>query len=238
MPQYRRWRADRTAGVGAEGAVAERRRHRGRRPARRAAGIALERPRIAHRAVVTGGRGAAVGELVEVQLAEHDGASRVQSPRHFRVLRRDAVVVDAAGRGRAYAGGVDVVLERDRHPVQRAAGRGGRQCVERFGARQRRLAADGDERVQLRVVGGDAIEARRHEFSGRHLARPDEFGRLGERQPREVRGRGRPLGGRSDGRARDGGTGDKRRGKGPAGQRGHDAHLSTVSCVRISSDVW
>ena len=113
--------ADRAAGVRAERAVTEPRRDGCGRAAGGAARDAVERPGIVHGAEVPGRRAHAVGALVHVELAEQDGAGLVQTPRDLGVRGGHAVGEGGRGRGRADAGGVDVVLERDRDAVQRAA---------------------------------------------------------------------------------------------------------------------
>ena len=88
---------------------------------RRAAGMMREVPWIVHGPVVRDGRRAAVRELVHVELAEEHGAGVAQLAHAFGVLGRNAIGVHGA-RGRCQnAGCVDIVLEPDRDPVQRAA---------------------------------------------------------------------------------------------------------------------
>ena len=172
MLQYRGGRADRSAGVGAKGAVAEFGGHRRSRTAGRTAGIALERPRIPHRTVIARRRRPAERELVQVQLPDDHRTGGEQAAHDLCVLGGQAIVEDGAGRGCARAHGVDVVLERDRNTVERSAQLAGTLLlVEHLGARERLLAHHGDERVQLRLVDGDPREAGGHQFHGRDAAR-------------------------------------------------------------------
>ncbi len=63
-------------------------------------------------------RGAvAVGELVHVQLAEHDRASVLQPPYYLRIFLWYSIREDRAGGGCSYACCVDQVLERDWHSM-------------------------------------------------------------------------------------------------------------------------
>ena len=182
----RRRRANRSARVGAERAVAEIRGDGGSRSARRAAGIALERPRIAHRSVIARRRRAAKRELVQIRFADDDRAGGCEAARHLRVFGGHAIVEHGARGRRAHTGRVDVVLEGDRNAVQRTAHAAGAPVgVERSGLRQRRFTRDRDERVDLWVVNVDAREARVHEIDGRHGARLQPRRRFGQREPGE-----------------------------------------------------
>ena len=58
---------------------------------------------------------------MQIELAEQDRARLLEPPRDLGVGVRHALLEEPAGAGRAHAGGVDVVLERDRDAVQRAA---------------------------------------------------------------------------------------------------------------------
>ena len=129
------------------------------------------------------GRGAAPGELVQVRLADHDRALALQARRHRRVLVRDPVGEDlAAGRGRL-AGDCDVVLDGDRHAVQRAeAVAGGDHRVRGRGDLPRGLAVDRDEGPQTVVERADAREARVDELHRRDLAPRDRGGGIDQRQ--------------------------------------------------------
>ncbi|MCY1429243.1 hypothetical protein D9M71_451530 [compost metagenome] len=73
---------------------------------------------VAHRAIGRTGADQAGGELVEVGLADQDGAGRAQAGDHGRI-GFGAVGELRAGGGGGPAGGVDIVLDGERHAVQR-----------------------------------------------------------------------------------------------------------------------
>jgi hypothetical protein len=131
----------------------------------------------------------AVGVLVEVELAEQDRAGGVESASDLGVLSRDAVGEQRARAGRADAGGVDQVLEADRHAVQRAAIVAARELVL-GGARlgEREVGGDGDERVERGVEACDALEALRGDVHGREPLRAVRGAERGDREGAEVSG--------------------------------------------------
>ena len=76
-------------------------------------------------------------------------------------------------------GGVDRILRRERHAVQRTELL---TCQDRRLRRLRGLdcvVGDRDDRVDLRVDGLDAVEVRLHDLDRRDLAGPDQFGQPG-----------------------------------------------------------
>ncbi len=167
--------AHRSAGVGAE----RRRRHagRGRGPAsaRRATGMEVGVPRVA------GGRPgqlqgrAAIGEFMQRQLAEQDGASLAQAPDH-RGVRRGAVAdaqLGVAGGGQAVD--VENVLQRVGHAVHRAAPSAARDLGFRgLGLAARDIGCDRYKCVVGRVNRRDAVEQRLGERDRRKLAAADQ----------------------------------------------------------------
>ena len=88
----RRRNADGAARVCAQSGISELRTDRRRRSAGRPARNAVERPRIAHRAEVAGGRCAAHRKLVQVGLPDDDGPGRAHPLHHKGVLRGHIVV--------------------------------------------------------------------------------------------------------------------------------------------------
>src|SRR5437867_12055835 len=67
-------------------------------------------------------RGAEVGPFTEIRLAEQGGASAAKTLNDEGILRRDEIGEGERARRRLHAiGGVEVVLHKDRDPVQRAA---------------------------------------------------------------------------------------------------------------------
>ena len=108
----------------------------------------------------------APGELVQVRLADDHGAG-VDDPLHrARGARRHVVAEQRRAVGRAHARGVEQVLGRERNAGERA------QAAlpgQRARVRERALAVDRDERVELgpRL---DAVEVVRDDLLGRDLA--------------------------------------------------------------------
>ena len=108
-----------SAGVGSESAGAQRRRHRRRRATRRAAGHALEIPRIVHGLVRAVFIRRAHGELVHVELAQADGTGRSQTPGRRRFVRRNEALENLRTRRGFHAAGDEDVLETDGNPAER-----------------------------------------------------------------------------------------------------------------------
>jgi hypothetical protein len=118
---------------------------------------------------------------MEIQLAQDDRAGRLEAPHDVRIFGRHALPEHVARRRRADAGRVDVVLQRDRNPVQRAAEfpvpllrfhlpRGG----------ERPIGGHRDERVQRRVEPADALPAEIREVDGRERALANQLRRRPE----------------------------------------------------------
>lgn len=126
-----------SCGVGAERQRHEARANRSRRAGARAAQNQILADRISGNAVGRTHSDEAGRELVEIGLADDDGAGRAQALHCGGVTRR------RIGEGRACGGGrkaqrVDIVLDRDRHAVQRQAG-GILACGELLSLRDRIL---------------------------------------------------------------------------------------------------
>ena len=177
--------ADRAGEIAAE---AERRaaaRDRRRLAAARAAGRAREIPRIARAAEDGVLAVEIVGQLGDVRLAEHDRAGALPALDRDRVGRRHEALEELAAVGRAYAGGRERVLDRDRQALERAAVAGLQPPVggRRLGAGA--LGGERDDRVQPRVDAVDVGEVQIHQLRGRDLPcteEAEEAGRGGEEQ--------------------------------------------------------
>jgi hypothetical protein len=117
-----------------------------------------------------------VRELGGDGLAEDQAARALEERDAAGVRLRPVAAVDRRVVLRRQAGGVDDVLEADRHAVQRSApGR----AVERVRLRERALAVDERPGAHLLVALVDAFQARRGERFGRDLALLDAPRRLG-----------------------------------------------------------
>jgi hypothetical protein len=104
-------------------------------------------------------------ELVEIGLADDDGARRAQPRHRCRVLRR-RVGEARAGCGGRQALDIDIVLHRDGHAVQRQH-RGIVVRGERLGLGERvQFVAQGDEDGGI-VMRADALVAACHRVHGR-----------------------------------------------------------------------
>ncbi len=182
-------KADRAAGVGADGAVAEARRGGDARARRGGAGPGLGVPRVdrhGHVRVV-----ARIGALRHGELAEDHGAGRAQ-PRHDRrVLGGAEAAVDRhAGGGRRVAG-PQQVLDGERHAVERAAAPAGRDlAVGGLRLGEGALGHDGLVSVQRGVERGDAVQHRPRQLGGGQVARGDPLARLDEAEEGEIVGGG------------------------------------------------
>ena len=111
-----------------------------------------------------------VRELGELRLGDDDRAGVAQVLRERRVVRRHEVGERERAAGGRHVGRVDVVLERDRDPVQRSAdASAGALAVERVGDRER-VRVHRDDGVQPVLVERDAREVLQHDLArGRAL---------------------------------------------------------------------
>ena len=162
-------------GVGPQRAGAQPRGDRRARSARRPAGSALRIPGVAHGTGVRERRCRAVRELVHVELADDDGAGLLQ-PRHdLGVLVRHAIREHGARGGRQHPRRVDVVLERDRNPVQRSAPPpAGELRLELPRPGRGALAGHGDVGIEARIDAADPLEVGLHQLRRRQRAGANE----------------------------------------------------------------
>ena len=177
---------DRAGGVGADAPGNQVCRDRRPVSAARAAADPLRRPRVVSGAEMWARGEGAVGELMQVQLAEDD-RSRLSQPRDdVCVPHRHVVGEDPRGRGRGRAGDVDHVLQRDRNAPERAALVRAFQRV-RFGQGLVRSHGDVGSSAHRRSPRCDGDSARRpHEARAlpRGAPRPAARGSLVGRRPR------------------------------------------------------
>ncbi len=186
---------DRRGGVRPQRRDTQPSRDRSRGSARRPTRHVLLRPRVGNGPVVRDHAGAAVRELVHVQLAEQHRARFAQPRDDRRIVGRDAVGVDGTRCRGADAGRVDVVLQRDRDAVQRPAiAAGSRFGVERPCLRQRRIGQHRDEGIDARIQPLDPLQVRARERFAGQLASGDALRGLGERQQRGIDARRRRAG--------------------------------------------
>ena len=137
--------AARACGVGTEG---EGRQTTGDHAGRTGAGTAADVIRVEavrHRAVRRAGADQAGGELVEVGLADEDGAGGAQARDHASVGLGLVGELGAGGGGRP-AGGVDIVLDGEGHAVQR-------QLVQIAGCTFQRACQGIELGIELRFAG-------------------------------------------------------------------------------------
>ena len=186
-PAVRGRAPDRSAGVAAGRTRTEECGDGGARSAARSTGHAVERPRIARRSVPRIVRRRAGGELVRVALADEDGARFLETAHAVRVFGRHVVPVERRPVRRANAGGVEDVLDPDRHAVERAAPASGLQLSFGAACRRTRLGRHhGDERVQRRIEAIDAREVRVGHFHRGDGARAHEARELRDREVAEL----------------------------------------------------
>ncbi len=122
---------------------------------------------------------AAQGELGSVGLAEQDGSGLAHPAHHSRVFLRYVLLATDGCAGRNDSLGVQRVLDRNGHPVERAGEvtlRGSR--IQRLGLGARTLEAVRDDGIELVVHGDLTIDEGVHGLEGRDLLRPDEAGNL------------------------------------------------------------
>ena len=111
-------------------------------------------PRVAHRAELHVGARPAVGELVQIGLAQDNGACTLQVGDDRGVCRRHPVGQYPRASRSTHPSSGDIVFDGDRHPVQQA---GRVRVVSRTGRAQGALSIDGDERAQRVVQEIDAL---------------------------------------------------------------------------------
>ena len=107
----------------------------------------------------------------QVGLAEDDGARRAQPRDHGGVASGEvAQQRQRSGGGGHRVGGVDIVLDQDRHAFERPGTLAGAPPVAVPGLRHR-IGVDGQDRLQRRagmIETADAIEVDTHQLFGRH----------------------------------------------------------------------
>ena len=173
---------DAAAGVLAQGSGAQK-GGRGRPGAAAgSAGAAPGVPRIA-RAPVGMPESVAAGVFAHIELAQQHGAGFPQ-PRHYggvlvgHILRQDGGAV-----GGDDAGGIELVLDGDRHAVQGAAAvAGGDFGVGAAGVGAGPVGGYGDIGSVVAVQPGDAFQVGFGSLQGRHGAGGDALPQLGSRQ--------------------------------------------------------
>jgi hypothetical protein len=127
------------------------------------------------RTEVADGRGGAEGYLVQVLLAEQDGACRLQPSYDFCVRRGNAVFEYGAGQCGSYSCRIDVVFESDRDAVERPAPPAAPHLGFGFTRlRHRLLGRNGDECVEGGVQLLDPQQARTRQLDGRDRFSTDQ----------------------------------------------------------------
>ena len=119
----------------------------------------------------------AEGELVERVLADDDRTGSPEATHRLGIAAGRRGIEQRGAGGRRDSLDLDVVLDRDRDPVQRTLQLGG---VEPVGLAQRRLGLETDEGVEPRVEQLDPAELPLEELACRELAAADPRGGFGE----------------------------------------------------------
>jgi hypothetical protein len=123
---------------------------------------------------------------MQVQLAEDHRARRLELRDDLGVFLRNPGSEHRAGRGRAGAGGIDIVLERDGNSMQRAAKLAGAGLVIQLRRLLQRLGRHhGDVRIHLRIVDRDPGQQRLGQLRGRDGAVVNARRSLEQRQTRQ-----------------------------------------------------
>ena len=146
--------ADGAAGVGAGGGECYAGRHGGSRAAGAAARdqggvVGGLGPGVADGAVVGGHVGRAHGELVEIGLAERDGAGGPELGGDGQFVRRLEAVEDVRAGGGEHALGAEQVLDGDGQAFEEAGLALGQARIGGLGHRQRLVRCLGDEGVEV-----------------------------------------------------------------------------------------
>ena len=109
----------------------------------------------------------------------------LQPPCHFGILLRNTIVKNCTGCSGTDTRGVDIVFQSDRNAVKRSAELAGellRIEIPRLG--NRLIPQNGDERIQLGVIGLDAGKAGFGELHRGHGPRSNTGGGFAESQGR------------------------------------------------------
>src|SRR4029079_5349679 len=152
-PAERRRYAHRSSGVGSERRRDESRRDSRTRTAARSAGEAREIPRGSRRWPWQSEGRTAVGEFVRRELADEHCACSIELLHDRRIVPGNVSFEEARMSRRAYAGGLDYVLQPDRNAVERAAITA--RCALAVAVRRlllRKCGCHGDERIHLTIV--------------------------------------------------------------------------------------
>src|SRR5208337_974833 len=163
--------ANGTSGVGADRGESQSGRNAGGRASRRTSSNAPRAPRIVDLAKEADHRTAAIGEFMQVLLAQNDGARAAETPDNFGVFSRSAIFEQRAGCGGEGSGGIDDVFQSDGNAMQRATA----VSAEDFSLRppglvESRLGVDCDIGVERWVKLLDEHQAVLGEFDGREIA--------------------------------------------------------------------
>ena len=163
--------------------------NRRRRSAAAAARNAREIIRIVYRAEGEIVAGPAIGQFVQIRLAEHDGAGAAQRRDHGCVLRRAKIPQRRRAAGRGVVPGIDAVLDRNGKAEQRSRlYSGDTLAIAGPGVLQHSRRIQGDERIEgVRGLAAGEQGLRiffRGERSLRHVR-----DRIGRAEVAEIRGR-------------------------------------------------
>src|SRR5258708_84494 len=122
---------------------------------------------------------------MQICFADYDRAGRLETSRHLCVFVGKTIVEDRAGGCSAYAGGVDIVLQRYGYAVQRTAKFAGALFSFKFTRLGERLISqNSDESIQLRIVGLNARQASLSELDRRNGARTNPRRSFGQTERR------------------------------------------------------
>ena len=179
----RRRAPDAAAGVRAQGAHTQAGRHRRAGTAAAAAGHMFRIPGVARRREQAGEVRAAQGELVHRQLAQQDGAGRVQFGHGGGVLCRYPVGRYPGHCGGSDAGGVVQIFQRNGDAVHGPAILAGGDFRCRLPRlRQRPFRRERDIGIQAPVHGGDPVQIGLGQRHRRQLAGGDQRRRFANGQ--------------------------------------------------------
>ena len=120
----------------------------------------------------------AVGERIEVRLADHDPSRLAQAGNDRCIVRRDARE-DIRRRSGRHPGDIEQILDRKRDTEERPPGFGAIHNCRRRGKRP--TGIDVKERPQLIIESFDPRETSLGDFEWRDLARGDRARRVSDR---------------------------------------------------------
>ncbi len=186
-PAKRGGNADRASRIRAHRSEAHSRANGRRRSPARSAGNPIARPRVARAAVMGILAGDAVREFVHVRLAEQNRAGSREFFGDVAIRLRHEIRQNLRSGGGANPARPEIVLERNRNSVERAARAAAMNfALRRFGLAPCAFGEDRQESVERGIPALDPCERRLHQIERRDFPSPQQPRRLLDGKKRQL----------------------------------------------------